>query len=291
MKTLNVIGAGRVGRTLALLWRRERTFALGDVLDGTSEGARAAVAFISGGKAVAYIADMSPADVWMITTPDRAIAATAQELADAGVLRAGDIVFHCSGSLSSAELAAVGQIGSHTASVHPLKSFADPLAAADTFTKTHCMAEGDAAALALLHPAFERIGGRVSPIDAEFKTVYHAASVMVCNYLTSLLEAGLRGYEKAGIDRLTASDMMQPLVRETLDNVFSLGTSAALTGPIVRGDDAVVAGHLRALDTWDARISAVYRALGTIAIDLARERGEADRESLQRMEALFKPQP
>ena len=291
MKTLNVIGAGRVGRTLALLWRRQRTFAIGNVLDGTRDGAQAAVAFIGGGNAVAAISEMSAADVWMITTPDRVIASSAQQLVHAGVLRGGDIVFHCSGSMSSAELAAVAQTGADVASIHPLKSFADPATAAETFANTYCVAEGATAALASLCSAFEEIGGRVAPIDAGFKTVYHAASVMVCNYLTALLEAGLRSYEKAGIERRTATDMMQPLVSETLKNVLTLGTSAALTGPIARGDDVVVAGHLQALDAWDTRISAVYRTLGTIAVDLAQQRGEADRESLRRMETLLRPQP
>ena len=285
-----MIGAGHVGRTLASLWRRHGTFAIGDVRDSTAEGAHAAVAFIGGGNAVAAILEMRPADVWMITTPDRAIASSAQQLADAGVLRVDDIVFHCSGSMSSAELAALSPEGASLASIHPLKSFADPALATETFPNTHCAAEGDAPALALLTAAFASIGGRVSPIDGRFKPVYHAASVIVCNYLTALLETGLRTYEKAGIDRQTAVDMMQPLVRETVEDVFTLGTSAALTGPIARGDDTVVAHHLRALDAWDARIAAVYRTLGTVAVDLARLRGEADRESLRRMEALFKPQ-
>jgi predicted short-subunit dehydrogenase-like oxidoreductase (DUF2520 family) len=271
-----------------LLWRRQGTFAIGDVLDGTPEGARGAVAFVGGGKAVSALAEMRAADVWMITTPDRAIASSALQLAAAGVLRPDDTVFHCSGSMASGELAVVRQCGAHVASIHPLKSFADPAAAAASFAHTHCVAEGDASALALLHAAFEAIRGRMSPIDAEFKIVYHAASVIVCNYLTALMEAGLRGYEKAGMDRATASDMMQPLVRETLDNVFSLGTSAALTGPIVRGDDSVVAAHLQALDAWDTRIAAVYRSLGVVALDVARERPATNEASLSRIDALLK---
>ncbi len=288
MKTLNVIGAGRVGQALGLLWRRHRTFAVGDVLDGSVQGAQAAVAFMGGGNAVTALSDMGAAAVWMITTPDRAIASTARQLADVGLLRAGDVVFHCSGTLASAELDNVRQTGAHIASIHPLKSFADPGAAAETFAGTHCAAEGDALALDLLKSAFDSIGGRVSPIDAQFKTLYHAASVMVCNYLTALMEAGLKGYEKAGINRLTASEMMQPLVRETLENVFALGTSAALTGPIARGDDTVVAGHLQALDAWDASIAAVYRTLGVVALDVARQRRELDDASLSRIEALLK---
>lgn len=228
----------------------------------------------------------------MITTPDRTIAATNDSLAAARVVRSGDVVFHCSGSLPSSDLAAVAALGARVASVHPLKSFADPRTAARTFAGTYCAAEGDRAALDVLAPAFEAIGGRVAEIDPQYKTIYHAASVIVCNYLAALMEAGLRCYEKAGLERDTATRMMEPLVRETLENVLGIGTARALTGPIARGDEEVVSRHLAALGAWDGRIAAIYRDLGVVALDLARERADdrndAEREALLRVEALLK---
>jgi predicted short-subunit dehydrogenase-like oxidoreductase (DUF2520 family) len=224
----------------------------------------------------------------MITTPDRAIVTAVRDIAATGTLRREDVVFHCSGSLPSAELEAAIRLGTSVASIHPLKSFAEPAEAVRTFAGTPCAAEGDHAALQVLVPAFERIGGRVSEIDPRFKTVYHAASVIVCNYLAALLETGLRCYEKAALDRATATHMIEPIVRETLENVLELGTARALTGPIARGDHAVVVSHLRALDAWDARIASIYRELGLIALDLARERGEADGAALDRIGALLR---
>lgn len=287
MKTLNVIGAGRVGRTLASLWEEKHTFAIQDVLDGTPHGARSAVAFIGDGRAVDGIEEMRAADVWMLTPPDGKIVACCTALAQDGPLRRGDIVFHCSGALSSAELKAAIERGAGVASVHPLKSFADPRDAVRSFTGTYCAAEGDRAALEILRPAFERIGARVSEIEPELKTVYHAASVIVCNYLVSLMETGLRCYEKAGLQRETAAAMMEPLVRETVDNVFKLGTVKALTGPIARGDEAVVAKQIEALAAWDARIGCIYRELGAVALELARAQGEADTAALDRMRDLL----
>lgn len=287
MQTLNIIGAGRVGRTLAFLWKAKHVFVVQDVLTGSIRSAGSAVSFIGEGHAVAMLAEMRPADVWMIATPDRHIVSVAENLALTGILRAQDIVFHCSGSMTSGDLSAAAAQGASVASVHPLKTFADPGDAVRTFTGTFCVVEGEGTALDVLAPAFERIGGRIAQIDPQFKTVYHAASVIVCNYLTALLETGLRCYEKAGLPRATAADMMEPLVRETLENVFRLGTASALTGPVARGDDPVVASHVAALSSWDRRIAAIYRDLGAIAVELARTRGEADADALARIEALL----
>ena len=286
-RTLNIIGCGRVGRALGRLWAHNDTFKIQDVLDCTLEKSESAVAFIGDGRAVDALAGMRRADVWMLTPPDDQIVVCCTALAASGLLTAGNIMFHCSGALPSRDLAPAAACGAIVASVHPLKSFADPAVAAQTFRGTYCAAEGDARALAMLRPAFERIGGSVSDIDPGFKTIYHAASVIVCNYLTALLETGLRCYEKSGFERDTALRMMEPLVRETLDNVFSLGTVQALTGPIARGDHAVVARQVDALEAWEPGVAAIYRQLGAVAADLARAQGKADPAALAAIERLF----
>lgn len=287
VKTLNIIGSGRVGRTLAALWTEKHGLVVQDVLGGTPHSARSAVAFIGAGRAVNWLEEMRQADVWMLTPPDGRIVHCCENLAQSGLLRKGDIVFHCSGALASSELKPAVAAGASVASVHPLKSFAEPQDAVRTFTGTYCAAEGDRAALGVLQPAFEHIGARVSAIDPRFKILYHAASVLVCNDLTALFEAGLRAYEKSGLARETALVMMEPLVRETVDNVFRLGPAKALTGPVARGDDAVVAHQLEALSAWDARVTAIYRTLGAVALDLARARGEADAGALERLRVLL----
>lgn len=284
---LNIIGGGRAGRTLARVFALKGVFAIGDVFDSTPVAGAAAVAFIGSGRAVGALADMRSADVWMLTPPDGQIVASGQALAASGLLKPGNVVFHCSGALPSRDLAAAVGYSAAVASVHPLKSFADPALAAQTFDGTYCAAEGDAAALAVLKPAFEAAGARVSEIDPEFKAIYHAASVIVCNYLTALLETGIRSYEKSGFKRDEALHVMEPLVRETLDNVFRLGTVEALTGPIARGDHAVVARQVDALAAWDPRVAEIYKQLGAVAVDLARAQGSAEPKALDAIKRLL----
>lgn len=271
--TVNLLGAGRLGRSLGRLIATDREAVLQDVLTTRADSAVSAVAFIGAGRAVHDLAALRPAGLWLLTPPDAAIAPLATALAGTGLLRAGDVVCHCSGALPSSLLAPLRAAGAAVASVHPLKSFADPAAAAASFAGTWCTAEGDAEALQCLQPLFERLGARVARMDAAGKTLYHAAAVLMCNDLVALMEAGLRSAEAAGLAREAALAMFGPLVRETLDNVFRIGSLRALTGPVARGDAAVVARQHQALQALDPRLAEAYRALAAVALDLARQQG------------------
>ena len=284
---LNIIGPGRVGRTLGALFARKGLCTVQDVLSAEFATAESAVAFIGAGRAVRKLADMRPATLWLLTPPDGAIASMASALSATGNVRAGDVVFHCSGAQPASILTPLAASGAQLASVHPLKSFAEPGAAVESFAGTWCTVEGDVEALKMLRPLFEQLGAQVAQIDPAGKTLYHAASVLVCNDLTALMEAGLRAYEAAGLDRATAQAMMEPLVRETLDNVFALGTVRALTGPVARGDAPVLVRQLEALGRLDPRIADAYRALNAMALDLARAQGGAPVASLDAVAAAL----
>ncbi|HBG04702.1 MAG TPA: DUF2520 domain-containing protein [Geobacter sp.] len=287
MKSLNIIGCGAVGKTLGRLFHQAGIFEIRDILNRSREGGEQAAAFIGAGRAVSDYAQLRPADLYLVAASDAALAGCAEALAASGLVRPGTVAWQVSGALPSSVLAPVGERGGEIASVHPVKSFADPSASVADFSGTWCGIEGDPPAVALLSGAFSAIGGRMFPVDPRYKSVYHAGSVLVCNYLTSLIEVGVRAYQKGGLPRETALQVMEPLVRGTLDNVFRVGTVQALTGPIARGDAAVVAGQLAALDDWDSEIALVYRTLGRVALELSRRRGAASTGGLAAIEELL----
>jgi predicted short-subunit dehydrogenase-like oxidoreductase (DUF2520 family) len=268
---LNIVGAGHVGRALGRLFHTRGVFEVRDVLTRSQASAQDAVAFIGAGRAVEAIASLRPAAVWMLAVSDDRIADAARQLA-ASVDVTGAVVFHCSGAKASAELEPLRVAGALVASVHPVRSFADPRQVADAFDGTFCGVEGDADALAVLRPAFEAIGARVVAIDARAKTVYHAASVFASNYLTTVLDAALRAYQAAGIPEEVARELARPLATETLANVFRLGPETALSGPIARGDATTVARQQAAVEAWDPAAGALYEALAAATWALARRR-------------------
>lgn len=291
MRSLTLIGAGRAGRTLGRLWREHGVFAIGGVVTRSEASARAAAEFIGAGRPLPDLAALGPAEVVMIATPDDRIAECAAALAASGVLRRSSIVFHLSGAQPSSILAPCAECGAAIAGVHPIKSFAEPEAAVQSFAGTWCGLEGDAAALALLREAFEALGARTFTVDPAGKLLYHAALVLVCNDLTALMEAGVRCLGESGVDRGQAMALIEPLVRETVDHVFSYGTARALTGPVARGDDQVIRRHLEALSDRNADTAELYRHLGRIAVDLARARGRLAETDLARLEAALRIAP
>lgn len=269
-RTLNIVGAGKVGRVLGRLFAASGAFSVQDLLTRSGASAADAAAFMGVGRAAGSVEAMRDAGVWLLAVGDDAIMPVCERLA--AQLRPGDIVFHCSGARSSHELQAAAAAGALTASVHPIRSFADPATVAASFHGTFCGIEGDERALAVLAPAFEAIGARIVPIDAAAKTVYHAASVFASNYLVTVMDAALRAYGAAGIPDEVARQLAAPLAAETLENVLRLGPVQALTGPIARGDMATVARQQAALGAWDEQTGELYRALAASTVTLAARR-------------------
>lgn len=272
IKTLNIIGCGKVGKTLARLWSQQSTFVIQDVLNRSLESAQQAVSFIGSGHAVAHYADLRPADICMISAADDQIVQCCAELSNASKLTPHTIVFHCSGALPSSALEAAAEAGAAVASVHPIRSFALPEQAGDDFAGTYCGVEGDPKALDILNDAFVSIGARMVPIHADCKIIYHSAAVFACNYLVTLLDVALQAYAKSGVPQETALSLMEPLVRGTIDNVFRVGPMNALTGPIARGDMATAEKQARAVGDWNEEYGKLYEQFVRLTSDLAARR-------------------
>lgn len=285
MLTLNLIGAGRAGQTLARLWHQAGLLRIQAVVCRQQAHAEQAVGFIGDGIAASSLTSLPNADIWLIATPDDQIAKVAGQLAQAKIQ--GDTAFHLSGSLNCDNLAPLRGCGLAVASIHPIRSFAQPQLACQQFAGTYCGVEGDAAALAMLLPLFQGIGASSFNIDSQHKSLYHAGSVMACNYLVSLLESGLQCFEAAGVSRDHAIAALGPLLHGTLDNVAQLGTQRALTGPIVRGDTAVVAKHQLALQRSLPHLLPLYQLLGQHTLQLAQPQLAPD--AAQQLAILLAP--
>ncbi|RBP51543.1 Rossmann-like and DUF2520 domain-containing protein [Arenicella xantha] len=221
------------------------------------------------------------ADIVLLTVPDRDIAPLCASLTQ--YFTAGTIVAHCSGALGSDCLDSAASLACHTASIHPLNTFPTLSTAKATFATlehgSHAFAEGSLDALNVLVPIFERLGFDTSVLGSADKPLYHAACVFACNYLTVLIDVSLTTAVKSGLDRDLFMRAIQPLVQSTLDNIMQSGTSAALSGPIARGDSETITRHIECLHDH----AALYKALGRHALQLAIHRGDLSSEQIQHL--------
>jgi predicted short-subunit dehydrogenase-like oxidoreductase (DUF2520 family) len=282
--SLAIVGTGPVARSLGrLLVQSSMAPAL--VIGRSRASALDAAAFIGKDAPLPLSASANLADVWgaravMLAVPDRAIASVASDLAQLRVIEPGMLVFHCAGALDASTLAPCAKQGALTASLHPLTSFADPAALVEHFSGVFCITEGDAAALDQLEPVFAGLGGRIARLASSAKAAYHAGAVLASGYLVATMAAALAAEQVAGIDAARAREMLEPLMRVSIDNALKLGPMAAMTGPLVRGDDAVVRQHHATLLKADATLAACYAALTQYAAHVLDRPDPLEQENL-----------
>ncbi|MFV8781858.1 Rossmann-like and DUF2520 domain-containing protein [Microbulbifer sp. SA54] len=286
--TLNIIGAGRLGKTLARLWQDRGIFSVAGLCNRSRESTQAAVDFIGAGDVYSDIMSMPEADCWLIATGDNEIATSAHRLAERFSARGSlkgttaesrPLIFHCSGALPAAALNACRPAA--IASAHPVHSFADPERSLTTLQGSTVALEGDDTGTQVLRGAFAMLGCDTLSLSPEQKLLYHTGSVMACNYLTVLLDLSLQTLAAAGIDEQTARKLLEPIVTQTVRNNFALGPAHALTGPVARGDAETVQKQLQALQKTDRAIAEIYRQLGLAGVELAQKTDLSDNQANQ----------
>jgi predicted short-subunit dehydrogenase-like oxidoreductase (DUF2520 family) len=181
------------------------------------------------------------AELVLLCVPDRAIAEVADSIAP------GPWVAHVSGATPLAAL----EPHSKRLSVHPLQTF--------TLQRGPEQLDGAWAAVTAENVEARSIGWDLAdtlglrPFDLAdgARTVYHAGAAIASNYLVTLYRAASRLFEDAEVP----PEALVPLMTRTIENGFEL------TGPISRGDWAVVDAHLAALHEEHPELEPMYRVL------------------------------
>jgi len=276
---ISVVGAGRVGTALAVLWQRagHRIVA---VAGGASTAGRAA-AHLPGVPVLENAPAAHGAEVVMIATPDAAIANACAQIAPA--LERGVAVIHASGATGLDVLEEAAAVGARVLSLHPLQTCPTVEAAVEripgaAFAVTAADEEGFALGEALALDA----GGHPFRLADEAKPLYHAAAVFASNYLVTVTALAEVLEREAGVpDPLVA---LAPLQAATLSNVLRVGPAAALTGPAVRGDAATVLRNLEALAAHVPEAVRPYVVLADLALGLAEHAGRLPAEGREAVE-------
>jgi predicted short-subunit dehydrogenase-like oxidoreductase (DUF2520 family) len=279
-QTVAIVGGGRTGRALALLCARSGA-RIGAVVCRTEARAREAVRAIGAGTPATRVEAAAGADAVFVAVPDDALPEVARACAKAA--RRGAFLAHACGAVGH-EVFPSGR----RAAIHPLRSFADPTAAADAFAGTYCFWDADPDAAAEAREWIAAWGGRAVEVAPGGKALYHAAAVFASNYVVVLLDIAEQLLARAGVDAAAGREAMLALAGGVLANVSRVGTRPALTGPVERGDVGTIAAHRRALAQMPEADEA-YRVLGRRAAAIARQTRGWDDAMARRVGEVLAP--
>jgi predicted short-subunit dehydrogenase-like oxidoreductase (DUF2520 family) len=283
VKSVSIIGAGRIGGAIALGLPRDG-YRVTRLLYRTGSTRAEEIASRIGGAETGRLDGTAAldTDLIVITTQDGEIGSAAHWLAQHLVGR--PLVFHTSGALSSRVLSELADKGCPTGSIHPLVSVSDPVSGVEGFKGSYFCIEGNPEALRESEEIVSALGGMPFTIDTQYKTLYHASAVTACGHLVALFDAAVEMMTKCGLDEAGAKKILLPLVNSTVRNLNERSTADALTGTFARADVETFVRHLQALNNVSEDLLEIYLLLGERSLELASKQG-ANAEKVETLRA------
>lgn len=280
--TIAIVGAGRLGRTLARRLR-ELDWKIGVVVARSQVSARFAVRAIGAGHPQAGVGTrVLNSTIILIATPDKAIHEVALRLARIGGEEwRGKVVLHTSGALDERELSPLAKLGASTGAMHPLQTFSGR--ASTPLDGVVFAIQGDSHAQRAARRIARAVGGFPVSLRASAKPAYHAAGTFASPYLLAIIQCAIRILMRSGFSRRRAKMALVPLIRQTLANFDRFGAREAWTGPIARGDFATVVRHQQALAGWPREVRDAYAALARLSARLLAARPEKTLRELDKI--------
>jgi predicted short-subunit dehydrogenase-like oxidoreductase (DUF2520 family) len=213
MPTLNIIGAGKLGRTLFDLTPKDlyqtALLARGDSIDA--------------------------ADITLLTVQDGKISALAKQIPTSGVL------LHCSGALDHEVLRPHPTV----ATMHPLMTFPGPDIQTPEPSGITAAISGDSAAVEVATILAKAFGFTPFTFNGD-RMLYHAAAVIAGNFTSHLYRVATNLLREAGMPDAIIQHALLPLTLQSATNAANFPDSA-LTGPAARGDEKIISAHIDAL--------------------------------------------
>ena len=284
MLKLGFIGAGTVGTALALRLNEKgyQVVAVSSRSQVSAENLARAInhcRFFNNSQDVVDIAELV-----FITTPDDVIAQVASQLEWHG----GQGVVHCSGADSTEILQPARKLGAHVGVFHPLQTFASTKQAMENMPGSTFTVEAEEPLLGTLKDMATALDGHWIELKASDKVIYHAAAVIACNYVVTLVKLATDLWQAFSIPPQQATQALLPLLRGTISNIDAIGIPQCLTGPIARGDSGTIKKHLSALEEVAPAILSTYRELGLQTIPIALAKGRINEQQAQELKAILR---
>jgi len=277
-----IVGAGAVGRSLALAWKTAGLSVMGihDTLntDVFQVGEHVGVKSYFGEIPVNVV---EKASVLVLAIPFESIEHIANDAVLKKARTGSQIWLHTAGAYGKSIFGSLEKRTAGCGVLHPALAF--PKRTYSAIPKDSCFSyAGSTAVRNVAQRLVGLLDSKLVDVSEENRPGYHAAMVMVSNYQAALLHASERILKDMGMDPADAVQMASSLAKSALLAFEEQGVSQGLTGPLARGEMGTIQRHLTALAKMP-REAQLYRNLG---VYLA---GEADRkEDTKRLKNIAK---
>ncbi len=261
------------------LWQRLGHVAL--TLVGGSEASRRAAQLVLGPiESRPHDRACVGATLAIIAVPDDRLDSVVAECSAAP--HGGDpapLVVHLCGSRGRNALDPLRVRGCHTAALHPMRSFPARDPGLTDLAGAACAIECDAADRDRLFRLVRSVGGAPFELGAEHRDLYHAGAALAGNGILAVIDAAERALLGAGVPSSVARGALVALAQGALGNAARDGAASALTGPVVRGDEAVVRRHVEAFARLSLDDVRLYSVVSEALARLAATRPDGDRSA------------
>jgi len=243
MIKISIIGFGNVGRHLADAFEDGVDTELVQVF--SRSGNSGSLPYSD--RIVTKSEELKPADLYIISVSDRAVAEVSENLPFSDRL-----VVHTAGSLAIDVLDGRNRRGVF----YPLQTFSKDKAV--NFSKVPiCIEAQSSEDFQLLQTVAKTLAEQVFPIDSEQRSALHVSAVFVSNFVNHLYKVGSDICE----EHQMPFDILKPLIAETADKIVTLSPRQAQTGPAIRGDRNTMDAHLSLLS--DTNQKKIYELLSS----------------------------
>lgn len=262
-----LVGAGRLGAPIAAALAR-----CGHAIVAASAVSEASIsrleALLPGVPRVAPQDAVKGADLVLLAVPDDDLVAVCEGLVAVGALTQGQLIAHFSGVHGLAALDSAARVGAIPLAIHPAMTFTGTSLDLERIVGATFAVTAPAPFVPIAQALVVEVGGEPIILDDANRALYHAALVHGANHVVTLVAQASSLLASAGVE--DPGRVLSPLVHASVDGALSdvAGSINSLTGPVVRGDAATVAAHVRALAHRPDALAA-YRAAARATADSA----------------------
>lgn len=255
---IGLIGCGKVGTSLFhVLKKNHKIIGVYDIKRTNQQRAVKCLNIVNN---ASYHNICTKSQALFFATPDDQITSAFKKAKP--LLKDNAYVFHFSGLLPSTIFPKSKHL--FRASVHPFATF-PKIVMLPVRQKYTLFIEGDKYALRAAKQIFKSSYFSLRKISTGNKTKYHLLGVFSSNLLVGLIKVIEMLARNIGWTKKDISDVILPIIKDTINNIEKNGLKKALSGPLERGDMKTIKMHLQTL-RGDKETLDVYKTLSLVIL-------------------------